>query len=603
MNKTNCLNTLKNVLYTLICTIILSTLKLISNINSNIIINTINIFFIMILSALIIFKIKNKKLDLIQKILSFFFACMVIIGESFKIASSLYLIKNHLIFSIISIYFLYYMFTKLFIILDNLIEKKDIKTVKTNLFVDCIEKYPFILSFFVIIIFWSIYIVAWYPGILSVDSTNELNAYFNISSEITQKISLINSNVHWTTQHSILHTIFLGIAVKFGKFINNVNLGFFIIYTVPQLICMISLMAYSIKFMKKQGVSIKIISVFIIFYSLASIYPFYAMTAHQTIYYNIFLITYIILLYDYIKNYENTKYPIYKTFLLIIVSILTLLFRNEGRYIILLSLPFVLFIKSINRYKIIISIALIILFLFAYENIYIKKMEITHQNSAAYLSIPFQQIARYTCFYENELSENDKEIIDNILVFDSLKERYNPTFVDDVSSEFNYKATNNDIKNFLNVWIKCFFKHPICYLEAFIHQTYTFYYPTALRWYIYNDDLNTEALQKIANLHYIDSLTNQRNIQCEIATFEYFHIPIVKFLLYNGTHFWILLISSYYILKNNKKYIIPLLPLYLIFLVCLVGPTNWYRYSLPITFSLPFIISISIFAIKNKRRF
>lgn len=600
MSKLNYLNTIKNILYTLICTTILSTLKLISSGSSNIVLNIINIIFIAVISTLIIFKINTKKLHLMQKILCLFFACMVIIGESFKMAGSFYLIKNHLTFSIIAILFLYYMFTKLFMLLDTMLEKKENKSSKQDIIFTCIEKYPFRVALLCIVVFWSIYIIAWYPGILSVDSTNELNAFFNISSEITQKVSLVNPDVHWTTQHSILHTLFLGIAVKFGKFINNVNLGFFIIYTLPQLICMVTLMAYSIKFMKNQGVSTKIIAIFLALYSFASMYPFYAMTAHQTIYYNIFLITYIILLYDYIKNYENTKYPSYKVLLLTFVSILTILFRNEGRYIILLSLPFALLAKSINKHKILISIALIISFLFTYENMFIKKMEITHQNSAAYLSIPFQQIARYTYFYEDELSENDKEIIDNILVYDTLKERYNPTYVDNVSSKFNYEATNDDIKDFLNVWFKHFLKHPICYLEAFMHQTHTFYYPAALEWYVYEDDLNTEELQKIANLSYTDSIEEQRLIQGDMASVEYYYFPVIRFLLYNGTHFWILLIASYYIFKSNKKYIIPLLPLYLVFLVCLVGPTNWYRYSLPITFSVPFIIAILAFAKKNK---
>ena len=41
-------------------------------------------------------------------------------------------------------------------------------------------------------------------------------------------------------------------------------------------------------------------------------------------------------------------------------------------------------------------------------------MEITPQNNAAYLSIPFQQIARYSKFYSTELSENDIKIISSM---------------------------------------------------------------------------------------------------------------------------------------------------------------------------------------------
>lgn len=163
--------------------------------------------------------------------------------------------------------------------------------------------------------------------------------------------------------------------------------------------------------------------------------------------------------------------------------------------------------------------------------------------------------------------------------FGTLADRYIPQFADPVNLEFNYNATQEDINSFLKVWFKHFLKHPDCYLEAFINQNYTFYYPAPLSWYVYQDDLNTEELQVIIKLPYPKNREIDRVTQTSLAYVEYLYLPGIRYLLYNGTHFWILLIASYYIIKNNKKYITPILPLYLVFLVCLVGPSNWYRYS------------------------
>ena len=35
--------------------------------------------------------------------------------------------------------------------------------------------------------------------------------------------------------------------------------------------------------------------------------------------------------------------------------------------------------------------------------------------------------------------------------------------------------------------------------------------------------------------------------------------------------------------------------------VCLIGPSNWYRYSLPITFSIPIIIGITSYTLKKTK--
>lgn len=597
--KINFLNIIKNLLCVFICTMIISTLKFISSFSMGILAKIFWIIIFAILSFLIVFKIEKRKTDFVQKILALFFSIMVIVGKSFDTTSSFYILKKHFIFSIISVIFLYYIFIKLLMYLDYILEKKEVKP-KPFSFSESLSKYPFTISFLFIGFIWSAYIINWYPGIVSPDSINELKAFFNISSEITETANLVNPDVHWTTQHSILHTIILGTGVNLGNLINNANLGFFLVATLPQILFMISIFAYTIKFMRDLGVSPKILTTILIFYIFAPVFPFYALTTHKTVYYNLFIMLYIILLFDYLKNYTNVKYPTSKMLILTLVAILATLFRNEGRYVILLSLPLALLIKNINKHKIAISILLIISFLFAYENLFIKKMEITSQNSAAYLSIPFQQMARYVSLYENELSEEDIEIIDYILDYDTLAERYIPQFADPVNIEFNSKASQEDINKFIKVWFKHFLKHPDCYVEAFINQNYTYYYPAALDWYIYEDDLNVENLQKIVKLHYPKNNETQRIEQRDLAYVEYIYIPGIRYLLYNGTHFWILLIASYYIIKNNKKYIITLIPLYLVFLVCLVGPSNWYRYSLPITFSMPIVIGITSYAIKNR---
>ena len=114
INKFTFLNTIKKLLYVFICTTIVSTLNTMSsNITSlkALLITSIPFF---VLISIIIFKIKDKKLDILQKLLCLFFSIVIIIGKSFSGFGTLFILKEYLLFSIISIYFLYFLFTKLF---------------------------------------------------------------------------------------------------------------------------------------------------------------------------------------------------------------------------------------------------------------------------------------------------------------------------------------------------------------------------------------------------------------------------------------------------------------------------------------------------------
>ena len=592
----------KKTIYTFLmffCITILSTFQILSLYTIDIISICLYLLIISIFSYVIIFKIKKQKLTLPQKILCLILATITVIGKNLDLTKSFNWLNSNLIFTIISIATYFYIISKLFMWLDTLIIKfinSPTSNSDTNL-----KKYSFKIAFIFISIFFSIYIFSWYPGILSPDSVNEIKAFFNIPSEITENANLINPKTHWTTQHSIIHTFNLGIAVKFANFIKLPNLGFFIIYTLPQILCTIIVLAYTIKFMANNNVPPTLTLIILLLYIICPMFALYSTTTHKTIYYNLLIMIFIMLIFDYIKNYTNQKYPLKKFLLLTIISILATLYRNEGKYIIIFSLFILLFIKNINKLKILFSISLIILFGILYENIFITKMQITKQNYSAYLSLPFQQIAHYSLFHSDEFSQKDIEIIDTVLNYETLSQRYIPQFADTISAEYNIYASKQDLQNFIKVWFKHLLKHPSCYVEAFIHHTYTFYYPTTLDWYVYDDKSHIKNLNEIIELNYNEYSQTYRDSVLQLAYLEYLFLPGFRYILYNGTHFWILIIASYYILKYNKKYICTFIPLYLVFLVCLIGPSNWYRYSLPITFSIPIIIGITSYTLKKTK--
>ena len=74
-----------------------------------------------------------------------------------------------------------------------------------------------------------------------------------------------------------------------------------------------------------------------------------------------------------------------------------------------------------------IGLALILFLLFSINHIIFPYLKITPGSTKEMLSVPFQQTARYIKEYSDEVTEKEKEVIDRVLNYDTLSERYEPT--------------------------------------------------------------------------------------------------------------------------------------------------------------------------------
>jgi len=234
----------------------------------------------------------------------------------------------------------------------------------------------------------------------------------------------------------------------------------------------------------------------------------------------------------------------------------------------------------------------------SYTTILLPKLHITEGSIREVLSIPFQQTARFVLYHENELSQKDKEIIDNILNISDLKERYDPTFADKVKNKFNKYATKEDLKKYFNVWLKGLIKHPETYIAATINNTFGYYYPNTHHWYIYYE-YDSRLEEAGFNYHY-NNLENIRNILSSYGV-SFPYIPVLGLIVNIGFSTWLIIIIFAYIIKLKQyKYLNYLIPSIILILVCIASPVNTYfRYALPNVFSIPIIISMFI-SIRNE---
>ncbi len=544
-------------------------------------------------------KVFKKDNYLSINILSVIFTVLMILGYSYDYNYTPNLVFNsniHILITLIKFIGFYFLFKNLLNAIYRYFTKGKFQENANKLTI-MFSKHPYLFSFIVLFIVYGIYLIIFYPGVINYDNANQIKEVLGMHTRYLDSIVVINDNITLTNFNPILHTLLLGNLFKVGVSIGNVNFGLFL-YTFLQMIIVIVVLSYSLKFLYKEGVKSKYLLWILLAYIIIPYFPLYAITCVKDTLFTMFVLLYIIKLYQFIKY--DFKFKDYVLFMITIL--LVILFRNNGIYLILLSLPFTLIIKKGIRKQIVLMCVLVIGFNYGYGQV-LSALEIPNTSIREMLSIPFQQTARYVKYHESDVTEEQKKVIDTILTYDTLGNRYNPILSDKVKNEYNKYATNEELMDYFKAWFEMFWNHPMTYVNATVSNVYGYFYPATYRWYVYNT-LNEKLPEAGFDYHFIDSLEPMRGfIQGYSEVFKY--VPIVQMSVNCGFYTWsYLFLMVVLILQKKQRYIILFAPAFSLVLMNVAGPANTYfRYVLPYAVALFTILPLILLEInKNFKR-
>ena len=553
---------------------------------------TIYICFIMI-------KAKSIELSKSKIIFIILLDIFLLISNAFINTGNLsYLYKNIwlILYNLIRFIAIYIVLKRSIIYFENFIKNHEFK-LKENKITKLFFKHPFLFSFITILICWSIYVIAFYPIILSPDPSFQIKQFFNVRTKYADYAILLDNNVFLTNHHPVFHTMILGYSLKLGRFLLNDNFGLFI-YSLTQLLVLAFTLSLTIKYLNENNVNKKIVFIVLLLYCFIPMFPLYAMSGVKDTYYTCFIILYVMKL-DKIIRSKQEKLSYKEMIQLLLIMVAVCLFRNNGIYVLILSFPLILiYAKKYFQTLLVIFIG-VLAFYGTYTKVLLPSLKITDGSIRETLSIPFQQTARYVKYYDKDLSKNDIKVIDKVLEYETLAKRYNPTISDPVKNEFNKYTTKKELLAYLKVWFKCFFKHPLVYIEATLNNIYGYFSPQSTNWYIYYKYDTRITEDKLVNYHY-NNLSSLRLILSSFAQgFPY--IPLIGLISNIGFNTWILLgLTTYSIFKKKKEYLIVLSPLLISLLICVASPVNTYfRYAMPFIFIMPFIFTLIVTRLKN----
>lgn len=439
-------------------------------------------------------------------------------------------------------------------------------------------KYCYRNVLLLLLLAWTPVILVSYPG--------------NVCYDAYGQICQVLGEMPWSAHHPLLHTLIMGGLVKIFYFMTgSYEIGVFV-YIVFQALSFGAALAYTVVWLKKGNRSTALLTFITGIYLFAPMYSNYASTALKDIPYATAVIWYITLLaegLEYSEVWKSRRYPA----LLVTAALLCTLFRNNGIYMIFPTgiAASVIWLKKERRknaikYIMTLCVFPVILYLLINHSL-CAAVDAAGVSKGEMLSVPFQQTARYLQQFGEEMTPEEKAAIENILGdTDKVALRYNPNSADAVKELYRRDSSNRELVQYLNTWMKMFFKHPACYVEAFFHHVYGLFDPAvsnSIRYEIYEDDFFVRK----------GLFPNADKVLIFLYRFAD-RITILSALQNVGIYVWAMFILGGVMLREKKEKLLLWTPLFFSLIICMLAPCffNHARYAFPILFTIPFLYGV-----------
>lgn len=285
--------------------------------------------------------LKDKRCNIISLIIAIILSLFQVLGNSIEKYMSLegILKDGSTIISSIAIFcgytiILFFIILLLYkIVLPKILRKAD----KDYQFFTANRRSFFVVAIFIFAMYIP-YFLNEFPGIISTDSL----------AEILQAMGYRTLENHYP----IAHIGLISIAMNIGKLIGNYNIGI-AIYSIFQMILTACVFSYTIYFMAKYKVNKAIRIITLLMYAFYPPFAIYAVTMWKDVPFALFMTIYVTFLIEMAINSEIIKSKSFNI-KFVIIMIMVFLFRNNGIYVLLLSMPFVIGIHKKYRKKLII---------------------------------------------------------------------------------------------------------------------------------------------------------------------------------------------------------------------------------------------------------
>lgn len=443
-----------------------------------------------------------------------------------------------------------------------------------------IHRHIWLTAFIVMLLCWLPWILMNYPG------TDEPDSVYQMKQFLGDRVF----NAH----HPPLSTFIMGTLFVIGRSIWDANFGFFL-YIFLQTFLGALIFSWSIYEIYKLGIRSRYCIIAILYYALLPMWGGTMQGDGKDILYAEFVVLFVTCLVRIIVTRQCGKR---ERILLLAAGILTTLLRNNGIYAVLPTmLLLVCYLKNAERKKICVVLGALSLVYWGITKIVYPGIGIEGGSVREALSIPFLQTARYVSEYEEEVTAYEREVIDSVLSYDSLK-TYDPKNSDSIKN--TYKDDDSKLPEYFKVWFQMFLKHPSSYVSAALNTGGGYMAPVMVG---FPAPIGIESDEYFSGLgidHIFKDQFAHFFVEIELASME---MPVIRYFCMAGTYTWIVLICIMLLLRKNLYGgLILFVPEIMNVLVCIASPTWHIRYALPVMAVVPLMIGWTYYQLLGRSK-
>ncbi|MDE6662610.1 MAG: hypothetical protein K2K46_04620 [Lachnospiraceae bacterium] len=424
---------------------------------------------------------------------------------------------------------------------------------------------------------WLPYFLYQYPGIMTPDSLNQFE----------QVLGLIPYSNH----HPFVHTMLFKLFYQIGLAITHNMVAAVSFFTFFQMCFLAFSIAYFLKTLRIFRIRDGILILITCFYALVPYHAVFSVTLWKDILFAASVLLFGCSMLRMAKGITPSVLAVFAA-----SGIMICLFRSNGWYGFLFCLPFLLFYY--RRYAKFVYPALGVILLTAALVKYpvMNALNVTQPDLIESLSIPTQQIAAVIC-NDRELKEEQLELIENVVDLTYIKDLYNPTFADNMKELV--RAGNQEYLTahkweFFKLWLSLGCTYPTDYLQAYINQTYGYWYPDSFYPVADVEGVSATTLG-VSHTPLIGGpiVVKTKEIALKLGDM----LPLYSLLWSMGIAFWFLLFCIGNAFVRNEKakliYYLPSFALYLTVMIATPVATD-FRYVYFMVFSVPFYMMTAV---------
>ena len=441
----------------------------------------------------------------------------------------------------------------------------------------------FFIFFVLILVAWLPYFLTYHPGLLTSDSITQVEESLGIT-EISN-------------HHPIFSTAIISVFINIGvKWFNNINVGV-ALFSAFQMIIMSTIFSIVLLYLSKKNANRYVIAALLLYYMFYPIHGLFSVTMWKDIIFSGIIPIFIINTLELIENTDEYMNKKSNFFLYIIFSLFLIYSRNNGLYIFMLSVPFIVIYLRRKWRKVVPLFTSIIVLYLCIDMFLFGVLKIKKSNPGEALSIPMQQIARTEKYNRDSLTEEQKEKINRFFKVENIGDRYKEVISDPVKAEFNNEYYKSHKGEFYGLWFELLRPYFKDYVESFLSNSFGYYYPEASYW-VANRTLENNELGIVQS-----SIIEGKIVREWDSLIEKRHIPIISMMFSIGFAFWIIIWNlAYKILKKDYKFIIIYIPIFILWLTLIASPVFCeYRYVYPFFTTIPIFIGMNTIGKKEAK--